>query len=382
LGEALGGIKTPPGLSPQGQTDLDAFRQDATNGASAEQLDADLAKVKADIQQQEQLTGKPIAGADGLEQKADQLVALAGVRDQLQEGTPADDLPLPTGDATIINNPALPAGQMVVLDDSTVLVGGAVTPPASATVLSAVGGGSMAVWTGTLADLGVPVQSSQPVADVVVPAGPTVADGSVPAGTTATAVVDPTVVPASGGEVISGSEAAPGAASIQVVLVNPVDSGGPIQYSLAGEPFSLEPGYQLEHQLSGPSIIEFDRGESFGLARYTLSADSYRFAVTDHGWEMESVPHAITIDNSDNPGDFHYVAAGEADVVPAKQSKTITGKATLRVAFDRGDGAEPAVKDLGDGSYKVGVDARTGLLDLFAAAEESAAAQDGGPQSE
>jgi hypothetical protein len=49
----------------------------------------------------------------------------------------------------------------------------------------------------------------------------------------------------------------------------------------------MQPGYEQKLPSSRSWTIEFDRGESFGIARYRLTAgDTYAFAVTDRGWDV------------------------------------------------------------------------------------------------
>ncbi len=71
-----------------------------------------------------------------------------------------------------------------------------------------------------------------------------------------------------------------------LLLVNPEDTQSPVNYQLNGQPFELQPGYN--QQLGGPStwVIEFDRGNGNGLARYTLTDGTYLFTLTDAGWEL------------------------------------------------------------------------------------------------
>jgi hypothetical protein len=33
-------------------------------------------------------------------------------------------------------------------------------------------------------------------------------------------------------------------------------------------------------------IVEFDRGGSFGTARYTVTQGAYKFIATDRGWDL------------------------------------------------------------------------------------------------
>jgi hypothetical protein len=358
-GEMIGTMKAPSGLSPLGKTDLGTLRNDVQNGATAEQVQADVDRLKQDIAAQESTTGKPVPGADALIQKADQLATLSNLSDQLAQGPPTDDLPLPTGEATFISNPTLPEGQMVVLNPNTVLVGGGGYVPQTATMLPIGGGGSnMAVWTGTMADMGVPVQAGMPLADVAPVYVPTGMTSAVTPGMPLAAVDAASGIP-------GGAGVAPPPPPIRVVMVNPAETGGPITYAVASESYTLEPGYEQEHEVAAGPVIEFDRGGEFGTARYTLQPARYAFAVGEKGWDIATKAYEATLDNSDNPNDFHYLRGEVPEVVPARQVKPITDRTLIRVAFNRGGDAEPAVKELGDGLYKIGVDARTGLLDLF-----------------
>jgi hypothetical protein len=71
-----------------------------------------------------------------------------------------------------------------------------------------------------------------------------------------------------------------------LILVNPEDTQSPVSYQLNRQPFELQSGYN--QQLGGPGtwLIEFDRGNGNGLARYTLTDGTYVFTLTDAGWEL------------------------------------------------------------------------------------------------
>ena len=69
-----------------------------------------------------------------------------------------------------------------------------------------------------------------------------------------------------------------------VVLSNPqID---PVAYTLNGKRYDMSPR-QSQKLTSKPSwILEFDRGGSFGTARYTLSQGAYKFVATERGWDV------------------------------------------------------------------------------------------------
>jgi hypothetical protein len=71
-----------------------------------------------------------------------------------------------------------------------------------------------------------------------------------------------------------------------LVLIN--ETGLSVTYVLAGTSYGLTTGNAHKYQLAQAAIIEFDRGGSFGLARYTLAPGTYEFSVTDKGWDLRS----------------------------------------------------------------------------------------------
>jgi hypothetical protein len=75
------------------------------------------------------------------------------------------------------------------------------------------------------------------------------------------------------------------AAGLPIVLLN-ADSEDSIQYRLNGSEQEMPAGYQ--QLLAGDTtwLVEFDRGGEFGMANYKLTSGTYRFKVTDRGWEL------------------------------------------------------------------------------------------------
>ena len=63
-----------------------------------------------------------------------------------------------------------------------------------------------------------------------------------------------------------------------------------MNFSVGSEPGLLQPGNAAETSASEPQVIVFDRGGSFGEARYTLQPGSaYRFTVSEQGWDLRAV---------------------------------------------------------------------------------------------
>ena len=78
----------------------------------------------------------------------------------------------------------------------------------------------------------------------------------------------------------------PAPAPIYVTLVNPASTGTTLSFTIRGTRYVLEPGARQELHFGGPRTIEFDRGDSFGIARYALRDGVYAFTATDHGWAL------------------------------------------------------------------------------------------------
>jgi hypothetical protein len=77
---------------------------------------------------------------------------------------------------------------------------------------------------------------------------------------------------------------APSPPNAVIVLSNPQDD--PVAYTLNGARYDMAPRYS-QKLTSRPSwTLEFDRGGSFGTARYTLIQGAYKFVATERGWDL------------------------------------------------------------------------------------------------
>jgi hypothetical protein len=76
-----------------------------------------------------------------------------------------------------------------------------------------------------------------------------------------------------------------------VTIRNPAESGAQLSYTIdSRHGYEIATG-QTQHLATKPSyLVEFDRGGSFGRARYTISEGLYDFTPTDHGWELYRQP--------------------------------------------------------------------------------------------
>ena len=76
-----------------------------------------------------------------------------------------------------------------------------------------------------------------------------------------------------------------------IALVNPAENGVTLRFRIDGTVRQLPPGARQELNHSTARIIEFDRGSSFGLARYRLTEGDYYFRLTDTGWGLQRKPY-------------------------------------------------------------------------------------------
>lgn len=225
--------------------------------------------------------------------------------------TPAtDSVPLPTGQIICIWTPTLPAGQCVAIDAQTMLIG-----------------------TG---------EGGEIVADMVA-----AADAGFP-------VINGTAVPE--GKPVDNS-------NTRIVLKNPESNGVSIGYLLNEQTFSMEAGYNQKLPAQDWLLV-FDKGGSFGQARYTLSSGRYEFTQTEKGWDVVSKQCKVVLDNSANPYDFSLVVNGEEVTVKAREAIELSDPFELSVRFDGGNGRDQ-IKLLDSGSYSVAVNPATRLIDLF-----------------
>ena len=221
------------------------------------------------------------------------------------------------GDVTMIFDPTLALGTAIVLSDEAMLVGRE-------------GQGSLVIKTGNAAEaLGLPIVTGTPLVDA------------------------------------EGEEATDG-----VLIVNPPSSQGTINYNLNGNHYVAKPGMKqkLAALRSGRAwTIEFDRGEKFGSASFTLSPGTYCFTPTDLGWQLYRQRFDVVLDNSQCSQEFNFIFQGEDLIVPAGGARTLTASYPIIVRYDRGNGTEFVTKatPAAGGSVQIGVNASDNLWDLF-----------------
>lgn len=80
---------------------------------------------------------------------------------------------------------------------------------------------------------------------------------------------------------------------LRVAIVNPASTGTTLSFVIDGERYDLAPGARQEMRLAGVRTIEFDRGQDFGQASYTLLEGVYTFKATAEGWDLRRQPYGL-----------------------------------------------------------------------------------------
>ena len=86
----------------------------------------------------------------------------------------------------------------------------------------------------------------------------------------------------------------PAPAMFRVAIVNPTTTGTTLSFTIDGESYDLAPGSRQEMRLAGARTIEFDRGQTFGQASYSLLEGVYTFKATAGGWDLQRQPYGLT----------------------------------------------------------------------------------------
>ncbi len=113
------------------------------------------------------------------------------------------------------------------------------------------------------------------------PTAPSAAGGAVPAAGLGTVLAVAGTYP---------GNVAPPVRSIQVQVANTGESGVAVNFAIDGVAYSVPGGFTQRVAATAASVVEFDRGEPFGGARYGLSDGPYEFRPTDRGWELYKKP--------------------------------------------------------------------------------------------
>lgn len=137
----------------------------------------------------------------------------------------------------------------------------------------------------------------------------------------------------------------------------------PMNYNVNQSPFEMKPEY-TQNLGSGEWLVEFDRGGSFGLARYTLTEGYYEFTATEKGWDLYKQSFTTTLENG-NDFEFHYVLDNKRHSLKPGAKVDLTGSFPIVLKFENGNG-ELAAKRLKSGVFKVAITEKT-ALDIYPA---------------
>jgi hypothetical protein len=91
----------------------------------------------------------------------------------------------------------------------------------------------------------------------------------------------------------------PVVASIRIL--NPASTGRLVNYMLGAGQFSIDSAQSMVHN-DGTQVITFDRGDGFGTAAYTLDPGTYRFTLTEAGWDLVTVTDQVADTSMADPG--------------------------------------------------------------------------------
>ena len=95
------------------------------------------------------------------------------------------------------------------------------------------------------------------------------------------------------------------------------------------------------------------------------AGSSYKFITSAGGRDLVQKTYKVVLDNSANPNDFSFVMENQPGTVPAHQTVEISSKMPVVLTFDPGNGSGAANKELVEGTYTIGLNPQTGLLDVF-----------------
>ncbi len=282
----------------------------------------------------ELVDGNPAMQQSGIKEQLEQVIRWLVIRDAFLvlvrsdlrgQGAVVAVAGIPTGLIWVLYDPLLPAGTGLVVNTGLMVCGTG-------------GKGEMHVAQVSAAEgLGLPVAPGDPVPEM--------------------------------------EEAEAASLADSLIISVPKDAGASVNYVINGRhEYSVEPGYKQKLPAGQKWVIEFDRGNRQGTARFTLTRGYYEFRIVDNRWDLVKCNFEVTIDNRQGSQDFQYVVNNEVVTVKPGDTKTHSGPDPVIVKFDRGEGPEnPARKNLNkSGTYKVAVNTQTNYLDLFAESEPTA----------
>ncbi|HEV7998742.1 MAG TPA: hypothetical protein VGP63_02605 [Planctomycetaceae bacterium] len=85
-----------------------------------------------------------------------------------------------------------------------------------------------------------------------------------------------------------------------ITILNPAETGRAVNYTLGSAEYSIEPSRSLAHN-DGTQVITFERGASLGRAAYTLQPGTYRFVMTNTGWDLRTPTDQLAANSAVSP---------------------------------------------------------------------------------
>lgn len=285
-----------------------------SSGASSAEIESAVVEVSNQLQNNHGVTNAQILA---MQRTMNDIAVNTTVRDAIISTLASNNHPnnFPTGPCDVYTTPCLREGTGVTAPDGTLILGGDSVGHAEDVPLEDA--------------IGIAVPTGQPLPDV--------------SGTHTT-------------QITSG-----------VLLRNPHNSGGSVNYTVNGHQYTMKQKQQQRLKIGSKWTIVFDRGEEHGEARYTLTAGTYAFKPTEKGWELYKESFSATVSNADNRNEFHYVVHNKSETLQGGEQRQHESNYPLVIAFDQGHGGEPIHKILTKGEYTVGINRENGRLDLFAA---------------
>lgn len=105
-----------------------------------------------------------------------------------------------------------------------------------------------------------------------------------------------------------------------IVILSPAANDKPIEYLLNGQSFTIKPGQSQKFNHDRDWIVDFDRGNGKGTGKYSLKASTYKFKMTDNGWELFEAaspePPASAANQGEEPKPIDVVKPAEETVKP------------------------------------------------------------------
>lgn len=328
-------------VQAQAEAEVADLRKNVGDATNDPQVDQALKDIEAKVAAGEPVTDKDMDKLKGLidnavnlpnthttnilpadfDKQGGKLIGLSEANAALSTPFPPGgfDPTFPSGNADVVLMPSMPEDEMCML-------------PGGAVMMGTGGEGAISVESANMAELlGLPVGVGEPV-------------------------------PESDEEVAKRIKSG-------VLLLNPEENGVPIEYVVANQNYSMQPGYSQVLPDGQTWVISFDRGAGQGEAKYSLASGAFAFGSSDQGWELFSRKFKVTLDNSQGDEAFVYVVDNAHAEVAAGQTKEHTSNYPILIRFDRGDGGQEAKKRVNDNSTKlvVAVDPDDGLWELFPA---------------